>query len=226
MTDAKPAAVSSMPTTGGILLDNVGYVYDDKTPWAHQALENISFTIDPGSRILIVGENGSGKSTLAWILAGLYKPTIGQAIRADKPLVEQTPNLGFLIQHTRLQLLSPTVGQEFSTFGITGSDAQTAMRSMGITNIHLSTRLENLSVGQQRRVGLAVLFARECPVIILDEPLAGLDRQGQTRIAEAVNALPHQTTVVTVTHDFEASAPLATDAIELTGGSVSKVWSL
>ncbi len=209
-----------------IILDGVDYIYDVKTPWAHPALNQISLTIDPGSRLLVVGENGSGKSTLAWILAGLYSPSTGQANLNGMPLTGQTANLGFLIQHTRLQLLSPTVGQEFSTFGISDIDANLAMTSMGLSTIGLGTQLEALSVGQQRRVGLAVLFARTCPVVILDEPLAGLDLHGQRRIVGAVSALPSTTTVITVTHDLEASTPLATDAIELTKGSISKEWEL
>ena len=217
-------APQHQPTS--IRLEDVEYTYDAKTPWAHPALHGISLTISGGDRLLVVGENGSGKSTLAWILAGLFTPTAGTALLSGRPLTKQTQHLGLLIQHSRLQLLSPTVGEEFQTYGIAPEAAGFALRQMGLGSDFYRRRLDELSVGQLRRVGLAILFTRRCPVIILDEPLAGLDKEGAAMIAAATEALPTSTTVLTVTHDQKASAPLATEAIELKDGAITGRWDV
>lgn len=218
--------LASSQSNEALIVDSVGYVYDPKTPWAHQALADVSLTIEPGSRVLIVGENGSGKSTLAWILAGLFRPTFGTATRGGRPLSDQISSLGFLIQHTRLQLLSPTIRDEFKAFGIDEYAAATAIHRMGLAHVSLSKRIDELSVGQQRRVGMATLFARRCPVVILDEPMAGLDQGGRTTICRAVEALPPTTSVITVTHDVDISAPLGRDVIELESGRVNGTHQL
>ncbi len=203
-----------------IRLDGVGHVHSAGTPWARPALKDIDLRLVTGDRVLITGVNGSGKSTLAWILAGLTVPTEGAATRNTIPLVDEADDIGLLLQHTRLQLLRPTVAAEIGAFGCSPERIRWAIEQIGFPLSILHRPIDSLSVGQQRRVGLAVLLARGLPFMVLDEPMAGLDPRAREQLIEGIGRLPLQTTIVTVTHDLEESAPLGTRVVHLEGGQI------
>jgi energy-coupling factor transport system ATP-binding protein len=203
---------------GTISLIGLHHVYQAGTPWARPALHDIDVTIPAGDRVLIVGANGSGKSTLAWILAGMLDPSQGRAVIGGDRLTEARDRIGFVVQHTRLQLLRPTVGGELSTFTDDTQAQSAALIALGFDPTDRFRRIDDLSVGQQRRIGLAVQLARATPVLILDEPMAGLDRPSRSALAAAIDALPGSTTVVTVTHDLDDSKPLGDRVLHLADG--------
>ncbi len=201
-------------------LDNVSHVHAAGTPWARPALADISLHFDTGDRVLITGANGSGKSTLAWILAGLTRPTEGSATRDGISLVDEADDIGLLLQHTRLQLLRPTIAAELGAFGCSPERIRWAVEQIGLNFGMLDRSIDSLSVGQQRRVGLAVLLARGLPLMVLDEPMAGLDPVARRQLLEGIDRLPLQTTIITVTHDLSDSLPLGRRVIHLDAGRV------
>lgn len=209
----------SAPVTG-IEVVGVHHTYQAGTPWARPALHGIDLTFPAGDRALVLGDNGSGKSTLAWILAGMIEPSAGRAVLGGEPLVDHRGRIGLVVQHTRLQLLRPTVGGELDAFTDDRSDQNAALVALGFDQADRARRIDSLSIGQQRRVGLAVQLARRTPVLILDEPMAGLDGPSRRALVAAIGALSVDTTVITVTHDLEDSAALGRRVIRLSEGRV------
>ena len=203
-----------------VRLSGVSHTHSAGTPWARPALHDINLRFMAGDRVLITGSNGSGKSTLAWILAGLSAPSEGVAERDGESLVDEADDIGMLLQHTRLQLLRPTVAAELGAFGCSPERIRWAVEQIGFPLSTLERSIDSLSVGQQRRVGLAVLLARGLPFMVLDEPMAGLDPAARTQLVNAIDRLPLTTTIVTVTHDLVDSAPLGTRVIELAEGRI------
>ncbi len=203
-----------------VRLEGVSHIHAAGSPWARPALQNIDLEIRPGERVLITGPNGCGKSTLAWILAGLTTPTEGSAVRSGEALVEQAGDIGLLVQHTRLQLLRANVAAEIGSFNMSPERIRWAIGVMGFPLSVLSQPIDALSVGQQRRVGLALLIGRACTLTVLDEPMAGLDAPSRAALVEAVEQLPRQTTVITVTHDLDDSLPLGRRVITLDEGRI------
>ncbi len=203
-----------------IELRGVGHVHGAGTPWARPALDAIDLGIPNGDRLLVVGANGSGKSTLAWILAGLIEPTTGDATVGGRTLVEARDHIGMVVQHARLQLLRPTVGEELAAFSDNVADQYAALIDMGFEPGDRSRRIDDLSIGQQRRVALAAQLARHSDVLVLDEPMAGLDRHGRAALIAAIGSLPASTTVITVTHDLGESRLLGDRVIRLGEGRI------
>jgi energy-coupling factor transport system ATP-binding protein len=167
----------------------------------------VNLTAAAGDRILIVGENGSGKSTLLSLLAGLIVPTTGSCLLDGLPITEQTSRIGLLIQNTRLQLHRPTVREELDDMAKDRSDIPGVVRRLELGPL-LHRRIDELSGGQQRRVGLAGTILRNADVILLDEPLAGLDRRSALGFVDSLEAVRPDSIMVVVTHDPEATAAI------------------
>lgn len=208
------------PRNTMVWLKGVSHTHAVGTPWARPALHDIDLRFMAGDRVLITGPNGSGKSTLAWILAGLLAPTEGVAERNGEPLVDEADDIGILLQHTRLQLLRPTVSAEMGSFGCSPERIRWALEQIGFPVSILDRPIDSLSVGQQRRVGLAVLLARGLPFMVLDEPMAGLDPDARRQLLAGIDRLAPRTIIVTVTHDLADSLPLGDRLIELDGGRI------
>lgn len=196
----------------------MSHTYQRGTPWEQPALHKLDLDVPVGDRALIIGANGSGKSTLAWILAGMLGPSDGRATIGGQPLTEQRDRVGFVVQHTRLQLLRPTIDGELDSFTDNIEHQTAALEALGFSPRDRNRWIDDLSIGQQRRVGLAVQLARRTPVLVLDEPMAGLDRQSRQLLAAATDSLPAGTTVITVTHDLEDSKPLGNRVLHLADG--------
>ena len=92
-----------------LVLDSVRVDHAAGTPWETGGLLNVNLRLEAGERVLVVGGNGSGKSTLASVMAGLIVPTAGTCTLNGIPIQEQASLVTLVIQHTRLQLMRPTV---------------------------------------------------------------------------------------------------------------------
>src|SRR5438309_1846018 len=170
-----------------LVLDAVGHIYSANTPWAHRALGDVNLRLQDGARIIVVGPNGSGKSTLAWILAGLLTPSEGKVTLDDGPLSIEESHTAMAFQHARLQLLRPTVGEDVR-FGLDIDDAaiDATLSDVGLDPARFrERRIDELSGGEQRRVALAGVLARSPRVLVLDEPLAGLDAPSPESLVQA-----------------------------------------
>ncbi len=167
-------------------------------------LKNCSFSLPPGQLWMLLGSNGSGKSTLLKLLAGVIEPDSGH-IRFDPPL-------GLVFQNPDHQLVMPTVGADVA-FGL-GSESLSfeqlrarvgnALRAVGLEGYE-NRPIYALSGGQKQRVAIAGAIARNCPVLLLDEPTALLDPDSQRELVQLVQRLVRQQglTALWVTHRLE-----------------------
>ena len=189
---------------------NLTYIYSAGTPFEHKALDDISFSVERGEFIGIIGHTGSGKSTLMQQLNGLLKPTSGtvlldgQDIWSDKKLTRQARfRVGLVFQYPEYQLFEETVYKDIA---------------FGPKNMGLSP--EDLSGGQKRRVAIAGVIAMEPEVLILDEPTAGLDPVGRSEILGNIQSYRRakNATIMMVSHSMEDVARL-TDRLLVMNGS-------
>ncbi|HEY3701813.1 MAG TPA: DUF2232 domain-containing protein [Acidimicrobiales bacterium] len=205
-----------------VRLAGVGYVYARRSPWAHRALRGVDLDVERGEGLVVCGHNGSGKSTLAWIMAGLLAPTEGQATLDGTPLPECVGQVGVAFQHARLQLFRPTVFGDVA-FGadLDRDTVAGALEEVGLDPVEMSERrIDELSGGQQRRVALAGLLVRRPRLLVLDEPLAGLDDETRGTLVTVLAGLRdhHGVATVVVSHDLEAAPGLADRLVVIDGG--------
>ncbi|ATO68426.1 ATP-binding cassette domain-containing protein [Mycobacterium avium subsp. hominissuis] len=207
-------------------LAGVGHEYASGTPWSRTALRDVSFTVHEGDGLLIHGGNGSGKSTLAWIMAGLTVPTTGTCLLDGRPAAEQVGAVALQFQAARLQLMRSRVDLEVaSAAGFSPDDHDrfsAALAAVGLDAGLAERRIDQLSGGQMRRVVLAGLLARSPRVLILDEPLAGLDAASQRGLVELLAERRRETglTVVVISHDFAGLEQLCPRILHLRDGSL------
>ena len=214
---------------------NLNYIYSVGTPFEHKALDNISFSVEPGEFIGIIGHTGSGKSTLMQQLNGLLKPTSGQVlldgvdIWSDKKLTRQARfRVGLVFQYPEYQLFEETVYRDIAfgpkNMGLSEQEIDRRVREaagfVGLTPEQLEVSPFDLSGGQKRRVAIAGVIAMEPEVLILDEPTAGLDPVGRSEILGNIEAYrrARNATIMMVSHSMEDVARL-TDRLLVMNGS-------
>jgi energy-coupling factor transport system ATP-binding protein len=200
-------------------------VYSRKTPWAHRALTDVNLCIESGEAVLVVGHNGSGKSTLAWVLAGLLDPSEGEALLERATLSSVVGQVGVAFQHSRLQLLRPTVLAEVTAAsGATNAVAWQSLADVGFEPSAVGPRrVDELSGGEARRVVIAGALAARPRALVLDEPFAGLDDGARADLTSALIRLRMERglTLVCVSHDRDLPAALVDREIELTAGRIT-----
>ena len=206
-------------------VQNLNYIYSMGTPFQHQALEDISFSVYPGEFIGIIGHTGSGKSTLMQQLNGLLKPTSGkilldgQDIWSDKKLTRQARfRVGLVFQYPEYQLFEETVYKDIAygpkNMKLSPEEVDRRVREaagfVGITDEQLEVSPFDLSGGQKRRVAIAGVLAMEPEILILDEPTAGLDPKGREGILKNIEDYrkTHNATVMMVSHSMDDVARL------------------
>ena len=214
---------------------NLTYIYSVGTPFEHKALDNVSFSLNSGEFVGIIGHTGSGKSTLMQHLNGLLKPTSGevllggQDIWSDKKLTRQARfRVGLVFQYPEYQLFEETVYKDIAfgptNMGLSKEEIDRRVREaagfVGLTEAHLSVSPFDLSGGQKRRVAIAGVIAMEPEILILDEPTAGLDPIGRAEILGNIQAYRQakNAAVLMVSHSMEDVARL-TDRLLVMNGS-------
>jgi energy-coupling factor transporter ATP-binding protein EcfA2 len=208
--------------TGTVRLAGVGHVYAAGTPWSHRALRDVDLEVRPGEGVVVTGPNGSGKSTLAWILGGLLEPTEGEATLAGEPLSSRLGEIGIGFQHARLQLVRHAVGDDVA-FGASEEAAERALRVVGFDPDAVRGRsVDSLSGGEQRRVALAGLIARDPLLVVLDEPLAGLDEATREVLASVLSwfRTSRRVATIVIAHDLEMAHAVGDRLVVLEGGAV------
>ena len=216
-------------------IKNLNYIYSIGTPFEHAALADVSFSVDRGEFIGIIGHTGSGKSTLMQQLNGLLKPTSGQVlldgqdIWSDKKLTRQARfRVGLVFQYPEYQLFEETVYKDIAfgpkNMGLKAEEIDRRVREaasfVGLTEAQLEVSPFDLSGGQKRRVAIAGVIAMEPEVLILDEPTAGLDPIGRAEILGNIEAYrkAKNATIMMVSHSMEDVARL-TDRLLVMSGS-------
>ena len=226
LPDWAPALGTTIPRTSDpeplLRLTDVQHTYLAGTPWATTALHGVDLTVHRGEGVLVVGGNGSGKSTLAWIMAGLIAPTAGRCELNGKPTSTQVGRVALAFQHARLQLQRRTVGAEIASWGGAGTGSAgvgRALDAMGLDRMLAGRSIEELSGGQARRVVLAGILASRPRVVVLDEPLAGLDPEGRRGILELLAPLRRRGhTLVVISHDVAGMAMVCDRTVRLEAG--------
>ncbi|MGS2808531.1 ABC transporter ATP-binding protein [Nocardia sp. MW-W600-9] len=205
-------------------LTDVRHTYNRGTPWEAPALHGVDLSVRQGEALLIVGGNGSGKSTLAWIIAGLIAPSSGRCELRGDPVDKQIGRVALAFQHSRLQLQKQTVGAEIADWGgrATGSGAVgRALDAVGLDRRLAARSVEELSGGQAKRVVLAAMVASHPQVVVLDEPLAGLDPQGRAEIVELLARLRDAgQTLIVISHDVADVSAVCDRTVHLDAGVV------
>lgn len=209
-----------------LVLRGVGHVYDARTPWAHRALTGVDLDVARGEAVVLVGGNGSGKSTLAWVLGGLLWPTEGTATLDGRSITSQVGSVAVAFQHARLQVQRPTVGEDVAAAAGHGSAAHPAvaraLTTVGLDPAVAARGTDTLSGGQLRRAALAGLLVTNPKVLVLDEPLAGLDAPSRAGLVEVLARLREEQglTLVVVSHDVAEIAAICDRTVVVEGGRV------
>ncbi len=213
---------------------DLSYVYSAGTPFEHKALDNVNFTLNRGEFVGIIGHTGSGKSTLMQQLNGLLKPTSGQVllggvdIWSGKQFTRQARfRVGLVFQYPEYQLFEETVYKDIAfgpkNMGLSEEEIDKRVREaagfVGITQRQLQVSPFDLSGGQKRRVAIAGVIAMEPEVLILDEPVAGLDPIGRAEILENIEAYrkAKNATILMVSHSMEDVANMTDRLLVLYG---------
>lgn len=202
---------------------DVSFVYDTGTPFERKALENVSFSIEPGSFVGIAGNSGSGKTTLVKILKGLLKPSSGHVSLGS------CCNVGLVFQYPEFQLFESTVLKDVM-FGPLNMDfdeetarcmAVEALDSVGLDSSFWSRDPLALSGGEKRRVAIAGVLSMDPNVLVLDEPAAGLDPAMHDLVFSLLLDLNRAgKTIVLVSHSMDDIAQYCNHVVYLKDGHV------
>jgi len=196
---------------GWITFDHVAFGYDPSVP----VLEDVSFSIEPGQSVGIVGATGSGKSTLVSLVPRLYDVTGGRVLLdgvdvRDYKLDELRERIAFVLQDT--MLFRGTIRENIA-YGRPGATMAEIVEAAKLANAHdFITRMPDgydtavgeqgltLSGGQRQRIGIARALVRDARIVILDEPTAALDAESESAVVEALERLKQGRTVITIAH--------------------------
>ena len=213
------------------------HTYSVGTPFEHTALEAVSFSVERGEFIGVIGHTGSGKSTLMQHLNGLLKPTSGSVllngkdIWSDKMFTRECRfHVGLVFQYPEYQLFEETVYKDIAfgpkNMGLSADEIDRRVREaagfVGITQKQLEASPFDLSGGQKRRVAIAGVIAMEPEVLILDEPTAGLDPAGREEILSNIEAYrkAKNATIMMVSHSMNDVARMADRLLVLCGAQL------
>lgn len=185
----------------------------------NRALENLNLTIQKGQKVAILGKTGSGKSTLLQLLVRNYDANQGELFLAGKPIAdysEDTLRSQFCFLTQRVHVFSDTLRQNLqfaSAVNISDEKMIEVLNQVGLgkllekeqgLDIWLGDGGRPLSGGEQRRLGLARILLNDAPILLLDEPTEGLDRETERQILRLILAHAENKTLIMVTHRLTA----------------------
>jgi cobalt/nickel transport system ATP-binding protein len=205
------------------------HTYPDGTVGMH----DVDFSVYPNEVVALVGGNGAGKSTLLEHLNATLVPDDGDLVVDGTPITEDNKaharkEVGFVFQDADTQLVAPTVLDDvmfgLQNYGVPGDEARARAREALATvdASHLEDRIPHyLSGGEKRLVGLAGVLVLEPSVVVLDEPLAGLDPERSQLVADRIEQIHEEgISVVLSTHDLEFAAEVADRVCVMADGNV------
>ncbi len=214
----------------------LNFTYMPSTPFAVQALKNVSLRVDDGEFLGIIGHTGCGKSTLIQQLAGLIKPDSGNVLvdgkdinapDYDRKILRKT--VGVVFQYPEYQLFEETVGKDVA-FGPTKAgmseeevrrNVDTALKLVGLTEEIREASPFELSGGQKRKVAIAGVLAMDPKVLILDEPIAGLDPLARENFMQLIRGLNDSgVTIIMISHNMDGLCDYASRVIAMDGGEI------
>ena len=206
--------------------ENIKLVYGAGTSFKKTALSDVSFEIESGEFVGVIGHTGSGKSTLVQLLNGLLKPTEGKIYLNGKDIWEEPKKIrqvrfkvGMVFQYPEYQLFEETVYKDIAfgpkNMGLSDEDIDKKVRAaaefVGLKNELLAKSPFDLSGGEKRRAAIAGVIAMDPDVLILDEPTAGLDPLGRDALLSQIKSYHEvrKNTVILVSHSMEDIARIS-----------------
>ena len=204
-------------------IENLTHTYSVGTPFERSAVKDVSFTVNKGEFLGLMGHTGSGKSTLIQHFNGLLRPTSGRVLLDGKDIWAEPKKIrdvrfrvGLVFQYPEYQLFEETVYKDIAfgpkNMGRSGDDLDRCVRwaakLVGLSSEVLEKSPFELSGGQKRRVALAGVIAMEPEVLVLDEPTAGLDPAGRENLMANIRDYHanHGGTVILVSHSMDEIA--------------------
>ncbi len=220
-----------------LTVEHLTHTYSVGTPFERVAVDDVSLSVGEGEFVALIGHTGSGKSTLVQHFNGLLAPTSGRVLVDGQELFSSKEvtlkarfKVGLVFQYPEYQLFEETVYKDVAfgprNMGLDESEVdrrvRLAVRQMGLNEDLLETSPFDLSGGQKRRVALAGVFAMEPRLLVLDEPMAGLDPVGREEILNCIRRFREESgaSVLFVTHSMEDAARAADRLIVLYRGRV------
>ena len=215
-----------------IRAEHLSYIYNPGMPDATTALDDVSFAVEEGDFVGIIGSTGSGKSTLISHFNGLNRPTSGRVLVDGQDLWGKGADLraarflvGLVMQYPEYQLFEETCAKDIAygprNMGLDEAEIERRVREaaafVGLREELLQKSPFELSGGQKRRVAIAGVMAMHPRVLVLDEPAAGLDPEGRDAILGQIKAYHEATgiTVLLVSHSMEDIAKYANRVLVL-----------
>ncbi|EGL81984.1 ABC transporter related protein [Caldalkalibacillus thermarum TA2.A1] len=220
-----------------IITKDLGYIYHPRTPFAKRVLTDVNIRIKANRLVAVVGQTGSGKSTLIQHFNGLLKPSEGyvqvgphklEAGQKKIPILHES--VGLVFQYPEHQLFAETVEKDIA-FGpknlgwpeeLINLRVRQVLDKIGLAPSYLSRSPFELSGGEKRRVAIAGVLVMQPDILILDEPTAGLDPEGQQQILEMMVRWKQERgkTVILVTHQMDHVAEYADEVVVMEAGRV------
>ncbi len=201
-------------------LEDVTFTYAAEDESVRPAVADLSFAIEEGEWIALVGHNGSGKSTIAKLMNGLLFPNAGKVTAMGMPMSEETlwdirSQMGMVFQNPDNQFVGATVQDDVAfaleNYGVPHNEmvvrVKESLRQVKMEE-YLNQEPHHLSGGQKQRVAIAGALALRPRLLILDEATSMLDPQGRMEVIETIRELRKTTglTVISITHDLEEAA--------------------
>ena len=210
-----PGAEKAHPFFGAVRFENVSFGYQP----GREILKDISFVIQPGLQIAVVGPSGSGKSTLVSLILRLYDPVAGRILIDGQDIREYT--IDSLRQQTSVVLQDSVLFalsvRENIAYGKIGASDKEVEKAAHLANAHdfimnlpqgydtiLSERGGTLSGGQRQRIAIARAAIRQAPIVILDEPTTGLDYASEHAVNTALEKLTEGQTTFIISHNLRS----------------------
>ena len=218
-------------------VEHLSHSYSVGTPFEKKAVDDVTFSAQRGEFIGLIGHTGSGKSTLIQHFNGLLKPTTGRILINGEDIFQSKEMtraarfaVGLVFQYPEYQLFEETVYADVAfgpkNMGLDKEEIDRRVREncriVGLPDDVLEKSPFELSGGQKRRVALAGIFAMEPEVMVLDEPMAGLDPAGCADVFRFIKEYheKHGTTILFVTHSMEYAAQMSERIIVMDHGHI------
>jgi cobalt/nickel transport system ATP-binding protein len=199
-------------------------------PDGTHALKGISFRIEHGGAVALVGANGAGKSTLLLHLNGYLPATHGEVRIGDVPVTRKTAQaarraVGMVFQDPDDQLFMPTVAEDVAfgplNSGMPDSEVErrvvSGLERVGMTHVR-DRPPYHLSAGEKRAVAIATVLVMSPDILVMDEPSSNLDPRGRRRLIELLRSFEH--TRIIATHDLELVVEVCSRVIVMDGGRI------
>ncbi len=217
--------------------------YSGNTPFVNDAVSNVSFSIEKGEIIGIIGHTGSGKSTLVQHLNGLLKPTEGTVLlenediwKSPKEIRKIRSKVGLVFQYPEYQLFEETVYADIAfgpkNMGLEGEELENRIEEIckivGVKPEYLEKSPFDLSGGEKRRVAIAGVLAMRPEVIVFDEPTAGLDPRGREDVMQIIKDYrkAYDATVIIISHSMEDMAQTVDKILVMNKGKIEMFGSV